>query len=144
MRLWHYKLIPFLPRQQLLGQWRECCSIAVNIATKGTPRHILVNRIMNYPKDHFYSFCRLIQDQMLERGYKVSSASCSKIWTECWSWIDKNKLFQKWHNDVYLRQCLYNLEEKYICNGMSQDEWDVIYSAFKDFTPLVKERNRNR
>lgn len=25
MRLWHKDLIPYLPRQQLLGQWRECC-----------------------------------------------------------------------------------------------------------------------
>jgi len=27
MRLWHYKLIPHLPRQQLLGQHRECCAM---------------------------------------------------------------------------------------------------------------------
>jgi uncharacterized protein (TIGR02328 family) len=27
MRLWHYKLIPYLPRQQLLGQHRECCAL---------------------------------------------------------------------------------------------------------------------
>lgn len=27
MRLWHYKLIPYLPRQQLLGQHRECAAL---------------------------------------------------------------------------------------------------------------------
>lgn len=143
MRLWHYKLIPYLPKQQLLGQWRECCSIKANIVNKGKPNHILVNRIMDYPKDHFYTFCRLIQDQMLERGYNVRDKSRSKIWTECWSWIDKNELFQKWHDDIYLRQCLYNLEEKFICGGISQEEWDKIYNAFKEIMPLVKERDYN-
>lgn len=27
MRLWHEKLIPFLPRQQLLGQHREAAAL---------------------------------------------------------------------------------------------------------------------
>ena len=47
MRLWHKDLIPYLPRQQLLGQWRECCCIVRNIAMLGTPNHILVNKVMD-------------------------------------------------------------------------------------------------
>ena len=47
MRLWHKDLIPVLPRQQLIGQWRECCLIAKQISEKGTPNHILVNKIMD-------------------------------------------------------------------------------------------------
>lgn len=43
MRLWHKELIPYLPRQQLIAQWRECCAIASNLASKGTPNHLLVN-----------------------------------------------------------------------------------------------------
>ena len=27
MRLWHEQLIPILPKNQLLGQHRECCAI---------------------------------------------------------------------------------------------------------------------
>lgn len=34
MRLWHKDLIPYLPRQQLIAQWRECCAIAGSIAKK--------------------------------------------------------------------------------------------------------------
>lgn len=30
MRLWHEELIPLLPRQQLLGQHRECCAMRGN------------------------------------------------------------------------------------------------------------------
>ena len=48
MRLWHKDLITVLPRQQLMAQWRECCCIIKNITEKGTPNHLLVNKIMNY------------------------------------------------------------------------------------------------
>lgn len=27
MRLWHYKLIPVLPKEMLVSQWRECIAI---------------------------------------------------------------------------------------------------------------------
>ena len=59
MRLWHKDLIPRLPRQQLLGQWRECCLIAKQIDTKGTPNHVLVNRIMDYDPWHFWKYSQM-------------------------------------------------------------------------------------
>ena len=43
MRLWHKDLIPYLPKQQLLGQWRELNSIYVK-----QNRHILINFIYEY------------------------------------------------------------------------------------------------
>ena len=48
MRLWHTSLIPVLPREHLVAQWRECSAIAGKIQTSGTPNHVLVNFIMNY------------------------------------------------------------------------------------------------
>ena len=30
MRLWHEQLIPVLPKNQLLGQYRECCALRGN------------------------------------------------------------------------------------------------------------------
>ena len=47
MRLWHKDMISILPREQLVAQWRELSAIASNIQTKGTPNHILVNKIMD-------------------------------------------------------------------------------------------------
>lgn len=70
MRLWHKDLIPVLPRQQLLGQWRECCAIMSNIAKKGTPNHVLVNKVMDYNHDHFYTYALHVKDEMRKRGYK--------------------------------------------------------------------------
>lgn len=126
MRLWHKDLIHALPRQQLLGQWRECCLIAKNIHENGTPNHILVNKIMNYPLDHFYTYCKLIDQEMFNRGYKTTYKSLARIYTELWTYIDIDELFNGWHNDRYYIQCIYNLQEKYDCGGISQEEWNKI------------------
>ena len=68
MRIWHKNLIMYLPRNQLIAQWRECCCIARNIHQNGTPNHILVNKVMNYPEDEFNSYAMLIADEMKRRG----------------------------------------------------------------------------
>lgn len=139
MRLWHYQLLPYLPRLQLVSQWRECCCIAKSIAEKGTPNHILVNKIMDYPIDHFRTYCNLVAKEMYNRGYKYGTSRLTK-WTNQltrkYTLVSSNDLFSEWHNDIYLRQCLYNLEEKAMCNGIPADEWQRIYDRFKDFTPL--------
>ena len=70
MRLWHQDLLCVLPRQQLMGQWRECCLIAKNIAEKGKPNHILVNRIMDYSLSHFYFYAIAVRNEMNHRGYE--------------------------------------------------------------------------
>jgi uncharacterized protein (TIGR02328 family) len=69
LRLWHKDLVEFLPQLQLISQWRECCCIAKNIAEKGTPNHILVNRVMDYPMEHFYRYCGRVFAFMVDKGY---------------------------------------------------------------------------
>ena len=45
-----------------------------------------------------------------------------------------DELFEKWHDERYLRECLFNLEEKAMCNGIPRNEWKVIYDKFgKEF-----------
>lgn len=138
MRLWHIDLIPYLPRQQLVSQWRECCCIARSIVLNDTPNHILVNRIMDYPMVHFAVYSNLVAGEMAIRGYKVDPQKMKQWLTK----IEHNQpfgdkgLFPDWHNNIYLRQCLYNLEEKAICGGIPANEWRIIYEQYKNFTPL--------
>ena len=134
MRLWHKDLIPVLPKQQLLGQWRECCLIAKNIAEKGTPNHLLVNKIMDYPIDHFCTYCTLICIEMESRGYRADFSRLEK-WllqiTTDFEAIPYKELFKGWHNDRYLTQCYCNLQEKHDCAGISTEEWhkvDMMYN----------------
>lgn len=131
MRLWHKDLIPVLPRQQLLGQWRECCCIAKSISEKGTPNHILVNKIMDYPIEHFNTYTWEIYREMRWRGYR-----CDWIRFEKWRpnncVMDITNTFSGWHNDRYLNQCLCNLQEKYDCGGIQEEEWLVIANKFDE------------
>lgn len=35
-------------------------------------------------------------------------------------------IFADWHNDRYLSQCFYNLQEKYDCGGINETEYGLI------------------
>ena len=134
MRIWHKDMIPDLPRQQLLSQWRECCCIARNIAVNGTPNHLLVNKVMDYPPAHLHEYAARIEAEMAKRGYKCE-------WSKFAQWdigykaedgpVSTSELFDGWHNARYLRQCFYNLQEKYDCGGISIEEW----------TPMLRHYN---
>lgn len=144
MRLWHKDLIPYLPKKQLIAQWRECCAIASNLADKGTPNHILVNKILNYTKNHFWNYHLLIIKEMRNRGYRTTSNSINMFTINYRYWIEDNEplvfsmvcfddLFADWHNERYLKQCLFNLQEKYDCGGISEDEWKLIQDNFDEY-----------
>lgn len=137
MRLWHKDLIPVLPQQQLLGQWRECCAIMANIAKKGTPNHTLVNRVMDYDKNHMFTYAMYIECVMATRGYRCNWLKFEKLYRRATkekrvAIVYKDELFSEWMNERYLRQCYYNLQEKYDCGGITEDEWQKIDARYKE------------
>ena len=81
IRIWNKSLIPYLPRQQLLGQWRECCLIAKNIAENGTLNHILVNKIMDYPIEHFVRYAHAVCSELQLRRYECDFAKFMKYFS---------------------------------------------------------------
>ena len=135
MRLWHFKLLNDLPIMQLRGQWRECCLIAKALHD-GNLNHILVNRVKDYPIEHFLRYGELVQIEMLNRGFKADLGKFVPYLedTSCdfGVIVPYESIFDGWHNDRYLRQCLYNLQEKYDAKGIPQDEWDRIVERFGD------------
>jgi uncharacterized protein (TIGR02328 family) len=111
-----------LPRQQLLGQWRECCAIMKSITETGMPNHILVSKIMEYPLTHFFTYAYMVANEMQRRGYAPNRRAFSKYMREGTVVADApsfDRMFAGWHNDRYLRQCFYNLQEKYDCGAIS-------------------------
>lgn len=144
MRLWHYILIPVLPRQQLLGQWRECCLIAKNILEKGTPNHILVNPIMDYPIEQFIYYSFLIGGEMEDRDYRVNLKKFTQYFSEESVMAAGDcafmPLFLQWHTEKYLTQCLANLEEKHDRGGITNEEWNRILR----YLSTLKRNERRR
>lgn len=142
MRLWHYKLISYLPRQQLIAQWRECCAIANNLASKGTLNHLLVNKIIEYPISEFVNYTNIVLQIMRLRKYKISDKAYLAFYENLNKYNGKDNTFKhkkpeqwehpfkNWHNDRYLKQCLYNLQEKYDCGEINKEEWKIIEDGF--------------
>lgn len=51
MRLWHIDLIPYLPKSQLIAQWRELNSIYAK-----QDRRILINYIYEYNRHYLKAY----------------------------------------------------------------------------------------
>ena len=134
MRLWHKDLIPVLPRRQLLGQWRECCMIAKNISEHGTPNHLLVNKIMDYPISDFFHYGLLVESEMIRRGYDCDFQRFAQHFDHpslISTYFDSRLLYPDWHNLRYLRQCFSNLQEKFDCGGIPVGEWATLCEYVK-------------
>ncbi|MGM8213092.1 TIGR02328 family protein [Virgibacillus sp. W0430] len=123
MRLWHEKLIPHLPRQQLLGQHRECCALRGNGWGK---KHSVVNYVFTYPPIYLFQYHERIMKEMERRNYRVDPLWKNKFYRgkKCASFssaqfygcIEKEQtrqtLFYNEHDEAYLQACLVNLLEK--------------------------------
>lgn len=144
VRLWHYKMIKFLPKAQLVSQWRECVCIATNITNNGTPNHLLVNAMTEYPITNFNVYCNIVLREMVERGYNVSEDSINKLEetvgfeADVVNWLDMCDIFNGWHNKEYLRVCYANLYEKWkFGKGKSRitdEEWQRLCDGYKKIT----------
>ena len=138
MRLWHYKMIPVLPRKQLIAQLRECVLIGKNLFEKGTLNHIIVNRAVLYyhSSQDYAKYCKLLIDEIRNRGYNVSDKTIEKLNRYCKTDIEKLEvspldiLFEEFHNDRYLKQCYYNLQEKYDDGIIPEEEWKKVETFY--------------
>ena len=135
MRLWHKDLIEMLPREQLVAQWRELSAIAGNIKTKGTPNHILVNKVMDYPFDHFISYAYYVRNEMTRRGYRTMDSVWNKITSisdNNYNILPREEIYRGWMNNEYLTICYYNLTEKFLCGGIKQEDYIKIEKIWKN------------
>lgn len=83
MRIWHKDLIEVLPKNQLVAQWREILAIKGAIIKKGTPNHILVNKVMDYDMVHLYSYSKLLLKEFRGREYKYSDIKFHELYLFC-------------------------------------------------------------
>ena len=123
-RLWHKDIIKFLPKSQLIAQWRELNSIYAK-----QDNHILINYIYNYPKFYLYSYSQIVIKEMINRGYKINKwDNYNNYFEDCAKDIWINELAFNEHNEQYFMICYYNLMEKFIRGqkDFSDEIWDKI------------------
>ena len=134
MRLWHKQLIRVLPREQLVAQWRELSSIAGAIQKNGTPNHLLVNFVLNYDYDNFISYALEVREEMTRRGYRTMQSVMDKIVNlkPDYSRLPFEKIYEDKMTLDYLQVCYWNLYEKFMCSGFSEEEWDKIEKIYNE------------
>lgn len=154
MRLWPYQMIDVLPRKHLVSQWRECLAISGVLASKGVVNHSTVNRLNEYDIEHFVFYTELIRKEFYNRGYRIGQNTIEKLnndinfenilpslsikeilenknYTQYE--INGNILFKNFHNDRYIKQCLYMFQEKYDTNYLTEEEWSKLANKFKNY-----------
>ena len=126
MRLWHQKLIPYLPRQQLLGLHRECC--ALRGAGWGR-KHSVVDYVFTHEPAKLVAYHWMVMNEMLRRGYHPDMIWYNYDWRgntlqkqedwcnhndaiHYWKCVDNGNMIFPEHNDTYLQECLENLRSK--------------------------------
>ena len=137
MRLWHKDLISVLPQGQLIAQWRELSAIAGSIQTKGTPNHILVNFVLNFPAKHFISYAHEVREEMHRRGKRTMNGVWEKIITLDPNWdgtyLPHREIYKEKMDETYMRICAYNLYEKMLCGGIKEPESSILMNKIFDY-----------
>ena len=128
MRLWHYQLIPVLPNKMLVSEWRECIAIKRQWE-KGTLKHRLVNYVMDYDREVFSNYVRQVVREMENRKIKYQKKYLDEIIEFCNGDLYITENYNQ-HNDQYLKQCLYNLQEKADRGIITKEEWQKIEDKF--------------
>lgn len=134
MRLWHIDLIPYLPKSQLLAQWRELNSIY-----KKRDKHILINYIYDYPRHYLWVYSMCVIEELSARNIKIKNwDNYNNYFIDIYS-VPSDLKFKE-HNDDYLTMCYYNLKEKYIRGqkDFTKEIWDKL-DRFYRIDRLYKE-----
>ena len=130
MRLWSYQLIPVLPNKMLVSQWRECLAIKRQWE-KGTLKHRLVSYVMDCDKKLFASYTRRVMQEMYNRNIKFKA----DLVREMIEFAGDDPGYENYleHNERYLKQCLYNLQEKADRGIITKEEWQKIEDKFGEY-----------
>lgn len=142
MRLWHYRLLPYLPDAQLKGQLRELVAIMHDWRDKGKTNHLLINRVMEYPKSELLLYFFHYYLAYSRRFEKLTKESVS---LEFMLFADDGPVpddiapaYVGWHDKQYLRVCMANLYEKHaygIGNSrITDEEWQRLTDGYRIIT----------
>ena len=104
----------------------------------GTTNHLLINRVMDYPKADLSSCFWLYMNEYAKR-YGNYNDELIKEFVDFADGGHFNAMpFPSWHDDNYLKICMSNLYEKHEkAKGktqISQKEWQRVLEGYKTIT----------
>ena len=136
MRLWDFRLLPYLPDSQLLAQKREC-DLIIKDATMGRKtNHILINYIYEYggvDSISFKVYYALLYKEFKNRGFRFND----KYQMVNWFYVENPPLepFPRHHNNEYMTICYYNLKEKYLRGqkDFTAEVWEKLDTFYQQY-----------
>lgn len=140
MRLWHIELLPYLPDAQFKGQLRELVAIMHDWRDKGKTNHLLINRVMEYPKSDLSTYFHHYLWVYYERYNKNIPFKTVKEFEEFAPYYFEitEPIYEDWHDNDYLRVCMANLYEKHEFgvgkSRITDDEWSTLLNGYKNIT----------
>ena len=136
MRIWHHKLIPYLPTDQLKAMRYELGDM---IQQYPNTKNRLVSYANGYSIIFLGTYFGKVCVECEKRGIKCSSSYNNKIYGLVFE--KGNNLFANYRfnedTDEYLRICLMNLYEKHIRGIIPDEEWKIIEERFGDVLKCV-------
>lgn len=136
MRLWHQSLLPYLDRQRLLGQHRECCALRGKGWGK---KHSVVDYVFKHDPALLVAYHYCVMEEMERRGYHPDRTWDNHDWRGFTlgkqdDFANKALIEQHWmnvnqmgsiiypeHDDAYLAECIALLKEK-----DAPIDWDAV------------------
>lgn len=140
MRLWHYRLLPYLSELQFKGQLREIVAIMHDWRDKGATNHLLINKVMEYERVELASYFFKYRSEYIKRYAKDIPLKTS---AEFFDFVGQetvypDEIFNGWHNKEYLRMNLANLAEKHFFgvgkSRITDEEWERLCEGYKQIT----------
>ena len=138
MRIWDYRLLNYLPDAQFKGQLRELVAIMHDWRDKGKTNHLLINKVMMYPKNSLTKYFLLYECEYNKR-YGKRLDKYKQEFIDFQKNSEKVKTlnpFPDWHNEDYFNICMWNLYEKHLSIGKSHitnEEWKKLCEAYRKF-----------
>jgi uncharacterized protein (TIGR02328 family) len=137
MRLWHYKLLPYLPDAQFKGQLRELILIMHQWRDNGTTNHLLINRVMEYSKRDLVAYF-IEYEAIYHKRYGKWLNKYSGEFIRFYNENEKLNGYDGWHNKEYLRVCMANLYEKHFFgvgkSRITDEDWQRLLDGYKVIT----------
>lgn len=142
MRLWHYQLLPYLPDAQLKGQLRELVAILHDWKARGGTNHLLINRVMEYPRSEllrYYLHFHMAYSKRLGKMPKGAISLEFMLFADDAPMPDKLvPVYEDWHNRQYLRVCMANLYEKHVfglgASRLTGQDWQLLLDGYRIIT----------
>lgn len=140
MRLFHYALLPYLPELQFKGQLREIVLVMHQWRDEGKTNHLLINKVMEYPKRDLTTYFYRYMWYYYERyGKHVNKKYVEEFERFSFAYRDSGcHIFEGWHTKEYMRMNMSNLAEKHFYgigkSRITDEEWKRLCEGYKAIT----------